>query len=80
MKPVLLITCNMNKLTHITYMAMYLITLIKTNSDLSIFARLPIYAPKLHPDATTFEINGHEPLYNTTMMNVTYCEQIVPYN
>ena len=29
-------------------------------SNLSIFACLLIYAPKLHPDALTFELNGHE--------------------
>ena len=29
-------------------------------SNLSIFSCLLIYAPKLHPDALTFEQNGHE--------------------
>ena len=53
------ITWNMSKLTHITYLIKYLVTIIKKNSNLLIFA-CPVYAPKLHPDASTFEINGHE--------------------
>ena len=24
------------------------------------FSRLPVYEPKLHPAASTFELNGHE--------------------
>ena len=32
----------------------------KKKSNLSIFACLLIYAPKLHSDALTLELNGHE--------------------
>ena len=59
--PVWWITYNVNKLTHTTYLVMYLVTIIKKKkSNLSIFACLQIYAPMLHPDALTFEINGHK--------------------
>ena len=35
--PILWITCNMNKLTHITNLAMYLITIIKKNPQICRF-------------------------------------------
>ena len=54
------ITYNVDKLTHITYLVMYLVTLIRKKSNLSIFARLLVYAPKFHHDALTFEINDNE--------------------
>ena len=59
--PIWWITYNVNKLTHMTYLVMYLDTIKRRRkSNLSIFACLVIYAPKLHPDALTFELNGHE--------------------
>ena len=59
--PIWWITYNVNKMTHITYLVMYLVTIIKEKkSNLSIFACLLIYAPGLHPYAMTFELNGHE--------------------
>ena len=54
------ITYNVNKSTHTTYLVMYLVTIIKQKFRFAIFACFPVYAPKLHPDAHTFEINGHE--------------------
>ena len=41
-----------------TYLLMYLVTIIKVK--FVNFAFSPVYAPKLHPDAATFEISGHE--------------------
>ena len=59
--PIWWITYSVNKLNHITHLVMYLVTIIKKKkSNMSIFACLLIYAPKLHPVALTFEINGHE--------------------
>ena len=47
-------------MTHKTYLAMYLVTIMKKKLEFVNFCFLPVYASKLHPDATTFEINGHE--------------------
>ena len=41
---------------HIICLIINLVTIIK---NLSIFACLPVYASKSHPDAPAFEINGH---------------------
>ena len=52
---------SVNKLSHKTYLVMYLVTIIKKKkSNLSIFACLLIYAPMLHPDDLTVELNGHK--------------------
>ena len=58
--PMLWIAYSVNKLTHKIYLAMYLVTIIKKKVKFVNFAFLPVYAPKLHPDAPTFKINGHE--------------------
>ena len=57
--PIWWIAYNVNKLTHIIYLVMYLVTIIKKIIKFVDFSCLLIYAPKL-PDALTFELNGHE--------------------
>ena len=39
---------------------MYLDNIVKTKHKFVDFACLPDSAPKLHPDAHSFEINGHQ--------------------
>ena len=58
--PIWWITYGVNKSTGITYLVMYLDNREEKNSNLSIFACLLVYAPKLHPAVSTIEINGHE--------------------
>ena len=42
-----------------THLVMYLVTIVKKKNYCDFFL-LSVYAPKLHPDAQTFEINDHE--------------------
>ena len=58
--PLWWITCSLNKLTHKTYLVMYLVTIIKIKSQICRFMFVTVYITKLQPDAQTFEINGHE--------------------
>ena len=50
------ITYHVNKLIYTTYLCMYSVTIIKKNSNLSMFSWLPSYAPRRE----TFELHGHE--------------------
>ena len=58
--PLWWIICSLNKLTHNTYLVMYLVTIIKITSQICRFIFVTVYITKLQPDAPTFEINGHE--------------------
>ena len=52
------ITYNVYKLAHITYMAVYLVTIIKEKLKFVDFSCFAVYALNLHPNAQTFEIDG----------------------
>ena len=57
--PIRWITYNVNTLTHITYLVMYLVAIIKKKTQSCRFFLLTGLC-KFHQDVPTFKINGHE--------------------
>ena len=57
LKPILRITYGLNKLTHKTYLLMYLVTIIKKKLKKNLLAYQ--VKPEVAPRCPTFKINGH---------------------